>query len=398
VGTGVYKLGADGSIHPKALVEEMTAEHPDGDSGYHLSTEPKKWKALVCKNLATNMTDVSTKDILNVVDGFALDSEGKLDVRASYYSGSLREVLDGKVKTFILAKDGSILDASKEDFVENQLSKLNTGQEREHFANLNGRYWDEKAVDGEVFNADTPEGQIALKQAAVKPLVDAWAATANDARELSLAVQDTAQKIFKVDALSWNSNTTDKGDFNGGMAVYSTKETYKPSSTITAERTKVLSSFLLAQYAATQQYFDAKGIKEVTLFRGMKGKPTDPDRNWTEEFQHPDLPPEEAEILMRPLSSWATRLEDANYFAKPSYGKPYGTLVKARIKTKDILAIPFTGIGCLDEAEVVVIGRPVQGSSRASYEPIGGFNAQEKRSYKSEVQEWAYADETGEAP
>ena len=55
----------------------------------------------------------------------------------------------------------------------------------------------------------------------------------------------------------------------GGQATYSDKITYRPTTKITDERTKVLSSFLNAQYAATQQYFEAKGIKEVTLFRGI---------------------------------------------------------------------------------------------------------------------------------
>jgi GNAT superfamily N-acetyltransferase len=402
VGKGVYKLGADGSIHPKALLEEMVAEHPDGSSGYHQSTEPGKWKALVCKNIATNMTDVSTKEIMDVLDGFAGDKNNHSVIKPTD-SRHIREILDGTVKRFILTKDGSVIDASKEDYVarESTNPKLEPAidgstimRSRIDFAS---KHWDQMAAGGQVFDADTPEGQIALKQAAVKPLVDAWATTANDAHELSLAIQDTAQKVFKVDALSWNSGTTDAGDWGGGNAIYSNKDTYKPSSTITAERTKVLSSFLLAQYAATQQYFDAKGIKEITLFRGMKKKPTDPDRGTNREFISPLQPAETAEILMRPLSSWATRLDDAAFFAKPSLGQPFGTIVKARIKTKDILSIPYTGVGCWEEAEVVVIGRPVQGSFRASYKsPI--MNPEERRDYESQVTEWAYEDETGEAP
>jgi GNAT superfamily N-acetyltransferase len=402
VGKGVYKLGADGSIHPKALLEEMLAEHPDGSSGYHQSTEPGKWKALVCKNIATNMTDVSTTEIMDVIDGFGGDDNNHSVIKPTA-SRHIREVLDGTVKRFILSKDGTVIDASKEDFVARQSTRpdlepaIDGSTLMRARIDFNSKYWDQMAAEGQVFDANTPEGQIALKQAAVKPLVDAWATTANDAHELSLAIQDATQKVFKVDALSWNSGTTDAGDWDGGSAEYSNKDTYKPSSTISDARTKVLSSFLLAQYAATQQYFDAKGIKEITLFRGMKRKPSDPDRGTNREFISPLQPPEKAEILMRPLSSWATRLDDAAFFAKSSHGQPFGTIVKARIKTKDILSIPYTGVGCWEEAEVVVIGRPVQGSFRASYKsPI--MNPEERRDYESQVTEWAYEDETGEAP
>jgi hypothetical protein len=402
VGKGVYKLGADGSIHPKALLEEMLAEHPDETSGYHVHTEPGKWKALVCKNIATNMTDISTTEIMDVIDGFAGDSNNHSVIKATS-SRHIREILDGTVKRFILSKDGTVLDASKEDVVARESTRPNLEPAIEGSTlmrsriDMNSKYWDQMAAESQVFDANTPEGQIALKQAAVKPLVDAWATTANDAHELSLAVQDTAQKVFKVDALSWNSGTTDAGDWDGGSATYSNRDTYKPSSTISDARTKVLSSFLLAQYASTQQYFDAKGIKEITLFRGMKKKPSDPDRGSQHEFISPLQPPEKAEILMRPLSSWATRLDDAAFFAKPSHGQPFGTIVKARIKTKDILSIPYTGVGCWEEAEVVVIGRPVEGSFRAGYKS-GFLNSDERRDYESQVREWAYEDETGEAP
>ena len=403
VGKGVYKLGADGSIHPKALLEEMLAEHPDGSSGYHQSTEPGKWKALVCKNIATNMTDVSATEILDVLDGFQATNKHNLDAIRPTQSRHMREVLDGTVKRFILTKDGEVIDASKEDFVARESTRdgLTPAKENSDLMrtriDLQSRFWDQQASEGQVFDADTPEGQIAIKQATLKPLVDAWATTANDAYELSLAVQDAAQKVFKVDALSWNSGTADGQDWDGGSAEYSDKNTYSPSSTITDARMKVLSAFLLAQYASTQQYFDAKGIKEITLFRGMKKKPSDPDRGTQHEFISPLQPAEKAEILMRPLSSWATRLDDAAFFAKPSHGQPFGTIVKARIKTKDILSIPYTGVGCWEEAEVVVIGRPVQGSFRASYKsPI--MNPEERRDYESQVTEWAYEDETGEAP
>ena len=392
VGKGVYKLGADGSIHPKALVEEMLAEHPD-EGPYNVHMEDRKWKALVCKNIAINMADVSTTEIVNVLDDIKNSKSGLFNDIPN--EPVLREVLNGTVKRFIVTKHGGIIDASKEAFIERNRKRMLAAGEQPN-DRLYSNYWDQGSAEGQVFDANTPEGQIALKQVAVKPLVDAWAATANDANELSLAVQDVAQKVFAIDALSWESNIENESSGENGKATYSDKITYRPTTKITDERTKVLSSFLKAQYDATQQYFAAKGIKEVTLFRGMKEKPLDPDsdtKDVTRTFE-----PKNTEILMRPLSSWATRIDIARDFTSDYRN---GVVVKARIKTKDILAIPYTGVGCWMEFEAVVIGRPVQGSYMASYEAIRSASTKGEADafdYRQRVLEWAYEDETGEAP
>ena len=385
---GVYGLGGDGSIHPKALAKEMASEKPNADSSY--KTASADWKSLVCKNIATNMTDVSATEILDVVDGFQHFNKNGSTVIQADHSRSIREIADGTVKKFILGKDGTVIDASKESFVAGRMKSVQPSPTKE---TLLARYWDNASEGGQIFDSDTPEGQIALKQATVKPLVDAWATTANNAHEISLAIQDTAQKVFKVDALSWDSASHDGEKWNGGQATFSNKDTYKPSSTITEERTKVLSSFLLAQYASTQQYFNYKGIKEVTLFRGMQASPADPDE--PERTVNPLKAPVNTEILMRPLSSWSTRLDEAASFAQTLGDDAFGTIVKARIKTKDILAIPYTGVGCREETEVVVIGRPVQGSFRAGYK---SWLSEGRNDYEKQVQDWAFGDESGEAP
>ncbi len=398
IGQSKYKLGADGSIHPKALMGEMASESqnvfankedvPSSAENEDLSIS---WKSLVCKNIATNMTDVSATEILDVVDGFQASNKNGLTVIQADHSRSIREIADGTVKKFILGKDGTVIDASKESFVAR---RMKSGQPSPTKETLLARYWDNASEGGQIFDSDTPEGQIALKQATVKPLVDAWAKTSNDGATLSLAIQDTAQQVFKPNAVSWNPETQQAEN----------KFSYSPSTTITDASTKVFSSFLKAQYAATQQYFDSKGIKEVTLFRGMKQPPIeDIDYDGDDSEESNIYTPQQAEITMRPLSSWSTNLDVANDFAGNA-GANYrgGILAKARIKTKDILSIPYTGIGCLGEDEVVVIGHSVQGEYRAPYvrtlSSTTEYLAQQFDYRTKEVEPWAFADETGVAP
>ena len=74
VGRSKYKLGADGSIHPKALMSEMAAEtqnvftnKEDVPSWAENEDLSISWKNLVCRNIATNMTDVRAGEIADVV-------------------------------------------------------------------------------------------------------------------------------------------------------------------------------------------------------------------------------------------------------------------------------------------------------------------------------------------
>jgi hypothetical protein len=59
------------------------------------------------------------------------------------------------------------------------------------------------------------------------------------------------------------------------------------------------------------------------------------------------------------LESWAVDLETAKMFAEGGdYRGGMGIVFEMDVPVKSILSIPTTGIGCLGESEVVVIGRP----------------------------------------
>lgn len=132
----------------------------------------------------------------------------------------------------------------------------------------------------------------------------------------------------------------------------------------------------------------AKGIKKVTLYRGMQGFMA------TDYGDEPEA--KTAEILLRPLSAWSTYPLEANYFADGYFGNSgKGVVIKATVPAQDIFSIPLTGFGCLDENEVVLKSGAVDGIIR---EPIGMTTLARDKNAKDLFKQWAYDGQTGEAP
>jgi hypothetical protein len=90
-------------------------------------------------------------------------------------------------------------------------------------------------------------------------------------------------------------------------------------------------------HANTQAYFKAKGIKEVTVYRGQTGGKDGPQSQT---------------VMLRPLTSWSLDPDTANQFGNAKGG----IVASARVPVTRLLSVPFTGVGCLGEAEMVVIG------------------------------------------
>ena len=168
------------------------------------------------------------------------------------------------------------------------------------------------------------------KKDAVTLLVSAWATTSNDDSALSLAIQDIAKETFEM-----------------GMAAEWTKSRSAETEVRTKELKKkykaIMAAFLNAQYEATQRYFRDRGITEVEVYRGMYG---------VEASKKPPVGGGDVEVQLRPLSSWSTSQDIADEFAE---GKD-AVLYKAVLPIETILALPFTGVGCLSEQELVILG------------------------------------------
>lgn len=110
-----------------------------------------------------------------------------------------------------------------------------------------------------------------------------------------------------------------------------------------------------AQYALTQRHLAERGISEVSVSRGM----------WfaTDSEAPPWVPAVKGErrqtdLALNPAASFTLRSEVSSYFARREWDdeqyvsvRLHGTVPAARV-----LSLPRTGMGCLAEEEVVVIG------------------------------------------
>lgn len=226
-----------------------------------------------------------------------------------------------------------------------------------------GRHSQEGYVD-----SGTPEAERLVREAAVSQLVSMWAASANDANIVSLSVQRAANDEFGLtDAMPWKAPDA---------TIRAVDDAY-------ASNGPVYRRFVRAQYDETQQMLRDIGVSEVGVHRGIRvdddvavglfGAETFfiPADEVISEFadspygmrrvrgmESPEV--KRGPVAQRPLSSWATSMEQADAFtgAATFEGDMQAStplLMSTRIPASKILATPFTGVGCLGEDEVVVI-------------------------------------------
>jgi hypothetical protein len=183
---------------------------------------------------------------------------------------------------------------------------------------------------------DSDKAKDVAYQDKVSSFMRSWANSANDDNLTSLAMQEVAIKAFDLkDTASWTSSSS-----------------YTTNSKIGDEVTnngKVYEAFLSAQYGATQQFFKDNNISSLEIYRGVVGN---------------DIPiGSDVEVSTRPLSSWSTDRNTANWFASPenvpaSEADKYvaGAIFHAIVPASQVLSLPITGVGCYGENEVVLLG------------------------------------------
>jgi len=192
------------------------------------------------------------------------------------------------------------------------------------------------------FSYPSDEGNKALYDFAASTLVKQWQITSNDSNVTSLRVQDVAREIFELnDSLGWRTDIRNRG----AAMVLSPEE--HVSLPISDAQKKLLTVFLRAQYAQTQEYLNKKGIKKLTVYRGFTDDEFENSINGGGDY--PGQGATDAELELRPMSSFSV---------DPGIAWAFGKLViESEIDAKDIIALPLTGSGCLNESEVIVLGR-----------------------------------------
>ena len=183
------------------------------------------------------------------------------------------------------------------------------------------------------------EAEALVREAAVSNLVNAWSETSNDTSVKSLSVQRAAEDVFQIkDATPWSKSEANSEEFRARLDTHyeKHKETFQ--------------QFVRAQYDETQAMFKDIGVTEMDIYRGEGGA--------TFRKRGVDVPSGssvEVTTAMRPLSSWASDFDTAQSFATSDTA----VILKTRIPVSRIVATPWTGNGCKNENEIVLMGGPV---------------------------------------
>jgi hypothetical protein len=174
----------------------------------------------------------------------------------------------------------------------------------------------------------------------VSQLVSTWAQTSNDSHPISLAIQDTAINVLGIkDAAPWGKPPEGSDDDYNWVPE---EEIIKFKNEIMTKHKAILEAFIKSQYRSTQKWLADRGIKKVVLYRGVK----------TSNEKEGGL------VKLRPLSSWTTNEDTAIEFTRDNNGagREGAMVFRTTVDAKDIFSTPFTGVGCLDEEELVVLG------------------------------------------
>lgn len=267
---------------------------------------------------------------------------------------------------------------------------------------------DGKAQVGDytLYDIRTPNGKRQAISLIVSDIVHSWAISSNDKNPLMLAIQHEARQMFGLEAADgWNAgarNSVVASQMTNGAeeAIKISARTrwegpaedVDDSPRLSEAQAKIVRAVLQAMYDSTQEYYRSKGITHVPVWRGLTSEPIPQSELSTE-----GLPISVA--TMRPLSSWSYSPEVARTFSGQNNGiapwdlpqvnlvEEYGeisviepgiitdnaSLMKAFVPVEQILSNAYTGFGCLEERELVILGRPtVVGQITAP--PSGAFS------------------------
>lgn len=175
----------------------------------------------------------------------------------------------------------------------------------------------------------------------VRTVIDNWAgsSTSRPVPQLAAAkVHDTSYESYK----QWK---TGKGSLDEGGARFAKDE--QAMDTVAGDVQKMI---VRAEYAATQEWFKERGIKSVTVYRGLSHD----GREW--KAKDGDI----VKLESNPLSSWATDKYEAVRFSDKHLKtvSHQSVVVAMEVPVEAIQSTPFTGRGCLLEFEVVLINKP----------------------------------------
>lgn len=275
----------------------------------HYRPSAQETKAIIAHRISERMSDVPTTNLIEAVNTEDVpDSAWRLAAKAKQ------------------ALDPSLKDEARVALDENGSLVILSGTGPFTRADVHTRM--------ELAEPGSPLAEDYVRRAAVGAMVSSWAVTSNDDSSLSLAIQDAAERHFKID----------------GAAKWSTAD---KQAEMTARSGPVYERFVAAQHAETQEMFAAAGITSVEVHRGMVSR----------EGRALPAIGSGVEVQSRPLSSWSTSQLTARGFSSGA-----GVFMSRTVPVSQIVSTWGTGNGCMGESEVVLIG----GRNATDVQP-GGF-------------------------
>ena len=208
----------------------------------------------------------------------------------------------------------------------------------------------------------SPEAQQYVREAIVTMLIHQWANTSNDSDPVSLAIQEAAKEEFGLeDTAIWEEDdgfvpysehmTPEEMDEQAEAEEQARIERLGLAPFLEPEPMALYRRFLRAQYENTQDMLEQMRVPDtVEVMRGYTTHQLPP----LTDGPMP-LDPKTAVIQTRPLSSWSSsQLQAEGFGVNGERGQ--SVLLRAEVPRSRILATPATGIGCLSEDEVVLLG------------------------------------------
>ncbi|ROR42973.1 hypothetical protein [Kitasatospora cineracea] len=181
---------------------------------------------------------------------------------------------------------------------------------------------------------DADRARGLLRRDAVNRVVSTWAVTSNDEDAPALALQDAAREHFGLQPVAdWpmvdqiaQQTAEHRADFGAGQQA-----------------------MLTAMWNRTQTHLAEAQLGYLTVWRGIATPDGRPPAEWAADGDTLADPP------MRPLSAFSLDPDIAYGFAT---AEGPGIVISGIVPAARVIATPATGLGCLDESEVVILAGP----------------------------------------
>lgn len=204
-------------------------------------------------------------------------------------------------------------------------------------------------------NLGWPGSHTDIHETLAAGLVHQWAVTSGNSHKSPLAIQLAAQAEFGLS----NWATTDPGHAHGDSFPQAVALANHP------EHGPLLRKCLRTFYEHTQEAFKKAGITHVTLTRGVNNTQSDEIRDAFDgkSGDHAILDVPAGHLTTNPMTSWATTPEISTLpsFLENNYGGNWGpkktnTLLMSTVPVEQIFSHVRSGMGCLNEDEMVCLG------------------------------------------